>query len=1786
MGMRAFGRWICLFAIAGSTAVAVASCGSGGPASSFNGGPQEDGSISDGGGGSDVSLITTSDGSSDGGTCKTCQELGYTCGFNGDGCGHVLNCGGCTAPEYCGGGGYSKCGGNSTLEPDGAPPCTPTTCSALGYDCGPAGDGCGNLLSCGSCTNPQYCGGGGFNLCGGNDGLSSDGGSPCVPTTCAALGYTCGFAGDGCGGLLTCGTCSDPQFCGGGGFNVCGGNNGLQPDGAVPCTPATCTSLGFNCGIAADGCGHALNCGSCSDPQYCGGGGYDVCGGNNGLNTDGSVPCTPTTCAALKYNCGAAGDGCGGTLNCGSCTNPEYCGGGGFSVCGGNDGINPDGSVICTPTTCAALKYNCGFAADGCGGTLNCGTCSDPQYCGGGGYDVCGGNNGLNTDGSVPCTPTTCATLGFNCGVTGDGCGGTLNCGTCTNPQTCGGGGKFSVCGGNNGLTPDGSVSCTPTTCAALGYNCGTAADGCGGTLNCGTCNDPQFCGGGGYDLCGGNNGLNTDGSVPCTPTTCAALGYNCGKAGDGCGGTLNCGSCTNPAYCGGGGFNVCGGNDGINTDGSVICTPTTCAKLGYNCGAAADGCGGTLNCGTCTDPQYCGGGGYDVCGGNNGLNPDGGVPCKPETCSSLGYTCGTAGDGCGGTLSCGTCVNPKYCGGGGFNVCGGNNGLEPDGGVLCTPATCASLKYNCGYAGDGCGGVLNCGTCTSPQYCGGGGYDICGPASYATCDSGSTSLTGYVFDPANNLPVYNALVYIPVGSVVKPTTGVATAQCGCSAPLAYASAYTDVSGKFVLTNPPTGAQTVVVQLGKWQRTFTETITACSANTLGGGAPGNAANLTLPSTHTQGNIPLFAVDTGNVDSLECILLQMGVAQSEFINGATSGNTPPGPQRVHVYQGNQYANGSVLNGSTPTELTLTGNKTLLEGYDAVLFACQGGAATYPNSTLTNLAAFTANGGRMFATHFHYDLIETNSAFSGSANWNLGAGSWGNLYSDPTYNTTINTAFATGTALGQWLNQTEVYGGTLDSFPVGVVRQDFNSVNAPAVNWLTTTGTANCRQNNVACTKNSDCCTGTCGGNGKCNGSITTPGANLPIHYTFDTPFTAGGTDGTCGRVVYSDFHVESEVNNNGYDGTVFPAECPTTNLATPQEELLEFMIFNLTSCVTPATCTPLTCANYPAGTCGVQGDGCGGQTANCGSCTAPQTCGGGGTPGVCGYPDAGTCTPKTCANFPGTCGVQGDGCGGLTANCGTCTPPATCGGGGVPNQCGYPDGGNCKPKTCANFPGTCGQQGDGCGGLTANCGTCTAPQTCGGGGVPNECGYPNGGACTPKTCADFPGMCGQQGDGCGGLTANCGTCTAPATCGGGGTPGVCGYPDAGTCTPKTCADFPGTCGVQGDGCGGLTANCGTCTAPQTCGGGGVPNHCGYPDAGTCVGLSCAQQGIDCGPADDGCGNVLQCGNCSPPLTCGGGGTLGVCGYPDAGSCTPKTCADQMIDCGSAGDGCGNAIQCGQCTAPLTCGGGGVSGQCGYPDAGACTPLSCTDQGLNCGPAGDGCGNTIQCGPCNPPETCGGGGVAGVCGYPDAGACIPQTCSQLGFNCGPAGDGCGNEIMCGNCAPPETCGGGGIGGVCGFPDGGTCPALTCAQQNITCGPAGDGCGNEIMCGTCNLPDTCGGGGIPGQCGAPDGAVCAPRSCAQQNLNCGPAGDGCGNEIMCGTCTPPETCGGGGTPGQCGVLDSSTCKPLTCASQHIMCGPAGDGCGNLIQCGSCSGTQTCGGGGTPGVCGGGSQ
>ena len=116
--------------------------------------------------------------------------------------------------------------------------------------------------------------------------------------------------------------------------------------------------------------------------------------------------------------------------------------------------------------------------------------------------------------------------------------------------------------------------------------------------------------------------------------------------------------------------------------------------------------------------------------------------PCTgsgmPTTCAASSQ-CGTISDGCGGMLDCGTCPAGQDCGAGGVaNQC------------ACAPTTCAALGDNCGSASDGCGGMLDCGTCPAGQDCGAGGVAnqcACAPTTCAalgaSCGSASDGCGG-----------------------------------------------------------------------------------------------------------------------------------------------------------------------------------------------------------------------------------------------------------------------------------------------------------------------------------------------------------------------------------------------------------------------------------------------------------------------------------------------------------------------------------------------------------------------------------------------------------------------------------------------------------------------------------------------------------------------------------------------------------------------------------------------------------------------------------------------------------------------------------------------------------------------------------------------------------------------------------------------------------------------------------------------------------------------------------
>jgi len=278
-----------------------------------------------------------------------------------------------------------------------------------------------------------------------------------------------------------------------------------------------------------------------------------------------------------------------------------------------------------------------------------------------------------------------------------------------------------------------------------------------------------------------------------------------------------------------------------------------------------------------------------------------------------------------------------------------------------------------------------------------------------------------------------------------------------------------------------------------------------------------------------------------------------------------------------------------------------------------------------SQLANIVSYTSAGGRAFATHFSYAWLYNNVPFNATATWAV------NSALPATATGEVDTSFLKGKTFAQWLALVNALNISVNppDMTITAPRHDFSAVNAPAQRWMYTVG-----QN-----------------------------PNFPLNYSFDTPWNSNTQ---CGRVVFSDFHVATGSGTCGNKACAFPAECDA-NPMTGQEKALEYMIWDLASCVPPPPppkCTPTTCLAQNL-SCGPAGDGCG-NLLNCGACVLPQTCGGGGVSGKCG--NGGSCVPKTCQQLNINCGPTGDGCGNQL-NCGACVLPATCGGGGVAGQCG-------------------------------------------------------------------------------------------------------------------------------------------------------------------------------------------------------------------------------------------------------------------------------------------------------------------------------------------------------------------------------------------------------------------------------------------------------------------------------------------------------------------------------------
>jgi hypothetical protein len=250
----------------------------------------------------------------------------------------------------------------------------------------------------------------------------------------------------------------------------------------------------------------------------------------------------------------------------------------------------------------------------------------------------------------------------------------------------------------------------------------------------------------------------------------------------------------------------------------------------------------------------------------------------------------------------------------------------------------------------------------------------------------------------------------------------------------------------------------------------------------------------------------------------CILRKIGIDDSEF-------TAPTAEGRVHLFR----AGGVTLAGEIPDASTLWGDAAVLARYDMVLLPCgavQGGIGGSPVASAAQaarrrLAEYADAGGRVFTTDLSYSwLTGESSPYIDTATW----------IADPSIDeplsplsARVDTTFPKGHALAEWL---QGIGATpvLGEISLNETYRRSLSPNPPSQRWLYS----------------------------------ETP-ASLQA-FTFNTPLDVT-SDEQCGRVFYSSFHIAGATFND----ITFPASCDTAAL-TPQERVLEFMLFDLASCV--------------------------------------------------------------------------------------------------------------------------------------------------------------------------------------------------------------------------------------------------------------------------------------------------------------------------------------------------------------------------------------------------------------------------------------------------------------------------------------------------------------------------------------------------------------------------------------------------------------------------------------------
>ena len=383
-------------------------------------------------------------------------------------------------------------------------------------------------------------------------------------------------------------------------------------------------------------------------------------------------------------------------------------------------------------------------------------------------------------------------------------------------------------------------------------------------------------------------------------------------------------------------------------------------------------------------------------------------------------------------------------------------------------------------------------------------------------------TITGKVTAPNQADPVPGAAVYIPSNVPEDFPLEVRCEVCKQAGQTTnrWWTTTTAYNGSFTLKDVCPGSYWLIMQNGRFRRAIKITVPT------GGNMQIKAGESRLPRKNKEftihDTVPKIAVATGDYDKMECVLLKMGLDNSAY----------------HLYEGAKLLKNKNLKTSFAD---LVKNYNLLKTYNIVFINCTDNTfeTQLKNSAVVqNLTNYVKAGGRLYITDWSYDWMEQLPELAGYIDFEPGV-------SDGTPETQNKAALGKGDikvladikdpALAKWLGQ---FGGA--------IQNGKSQISHFLTQWV------------IMHKVSKDVKTWVTGVISSITGSIS---GSRPLTVTFNYK--------NCGKALFSSYHTEGrddELKAYPAPAKPFPNYC--TGQISPQDRILEYLIFDIANCVTP------------------------------------------------------------------------------------------------------------------------------------------------------------------------------------------------------------------------------------------------------------------------------------------------------------------------------------------------------------------------------------------------------------------------------------------------------------------------------------------------------------------------------------------------------------------------------------------------------------------------------------------